>query len=303
MKSNSHWALFRFESALSARFFVFPAILAGQVVVFSLSDILGQGIAPILLLTFTFIPIFWSYGFLFQDGRFGFWPRARYHQFGIPSLEFSFSRAIDRRILFWVRTLWFAFSASLPLQAFVVCSLISPDRRIVLLNRTKAPDAMQTFYLTHFPGAVLQTSDLTIHPIGPSFRLPAEHVLILPHEQIEFAAAVLGCGLLAAVAYQTLMLATLRFRRIQQVVPIVTVVLPLSAVFLLGFPFSGIAGPMATGAYRPPVVDQAMAWAIEHPLVLFVAGVAIITSCLRLGRERFGRQEVLPEGGSPSQGC
>jgi hypothetical protein len=109
--------------------------------------------------------MFWSYGFLFQDGNFGM--RFMGQRIGLRTLEFPFSLAIDRGSLFRARTVLFLASAAIPLVTFLVVSFWHPDRRIEIYPTADyAGTGIQSYYVAHYSGATVQVSDPKPRPPG-----------------------------------------------------------------------------------------------------------------------------------------
>ena len=296
MKTRHFLALLKLEASFFARFLFFPVIFAGEVVVFSAMTYMDGTLLAAMLSLFGAVTIFWSYGFLFQDGRMGY--RCAEKKYATRTLEFPFSRAFDRRTIFGARSLWFFASAAIPLVTFVVASLWHPDRSIRVSNAADSPSAaVQGYYLSHFPGAAMQTTDVTPVPPNPPAAAPKRHVfrtsIVLPHAQTEQALGILWAGIVAAALYQAVMLGTLRFKWCQRLLPPILTILGPGAVFAYRMSQILPAVQRHLNADRLPVMDQALAWVIHNPLLLLLIGATIVWFALRFSCRRFIRQEVL----------
>jgi hypothetical protein len=296
MKTNHLWALLKLEASFFARFLFFPVIFAGEVIVFSGMNYFDGTLLAAMLSLFGTCTIFWSYGFLFQDGRMGY--RCAERKYATRTLEFPFSRAFDRRTVFGARSLWFFASAAIPLATFVVASFWHSDRSIRISQDAVSPSpAVQAYYLTHFPGAVLQTADVTPSLPNPPAIAPQRHVfrtsIVLPHAQTELALTILWAGIIAAALYQALMLGTLRFKWCQRLLPFILAFVGPGAVFAFRMIQIFPAAQRHLSFDRPPAMDKAQAWVIHNPLLLILIGTTIIWLALRFSCRRFVRQEVL----------
>ena len=296
MKTNHFWALLRLEASFYARFIFFPLIFAAEVVMFSAMTYLDGTLLAAMLSLFGGIAIFWSYGFLFQDGRMGY--RCAERNYATRTLEFPFSRAFDRRTIFGARSLWFFASAAIPLATFVVASFWHPDRTIHIFKDTGSPSAsVQAYYLGHFPGAVLRTLDVTPGLSNlPGLALRPRILrssIVLPHAQTELALTILWAGIIAAALYQALMLGTLRFKWCQRLLPIILSFLGPGAVFTFRIIQMFPGAQRHLDADRLPVMDQVQSWVIHNPLLLLLIGATIVWIALRFSCRRFVRQEAL----------
>jgi hypothetical protein len=296
MKTNRFLALLKLEALFYARFLFFPAIFAGEIVVFSAIRQFDGAMLVALLMLFGCIVIFWSYGFIFQDGTMGF--RCCDQRRALRTLEFPFSRAFDRETLFGARSLMFFFSSAIPLLTFVFASLWHPDRTIEINRGTGLPGpAIQAYYLAHFPGATLQTADATPNLPSPPGSVPQQHNLkksiVLPSAQTELAVTALWVGVIGAALYQAMMLGTLRFKWIQRLLPIILAIVVPGAVMAINALQIIRAAKEHLSNDRLPVLDRAQAWAIQNSLVFLLIGAAIIGLALRFSRRRFVRQEAL----------
>lgn len=292
MKPNHFWILFKRECAYFARFSFFPGIFAAEIVLFSQIERTDFGILAGLLVLFSGIAMFWSYGFLFQDGNFGM--RFMGQRIGLRTLEFPFSLAIDRGSLFRARTVLFLASAAIPLVTFLVVSFWHPDRRIEIYPTADyAGTGIQSYYVAHYSGATVQVSDPKPRPPGSADRsVPRKISIVLPHARIELAVFALWAGATAALLYQALMLGTLPFRWSQRLLPICCGVLaPAAAMGLSAFAISR-ASKSHSNADQPPALDQALTWITQHPLAAFPVGAVIMGWALRYSCRRFVRQEV-----------
>ncbi|MGD1030143.1 MAG: hypothetical protein ABSA05_03295 [Opitutaceae bacterium] len=296
MKTNHCLALLKLEALFYARFLFFPIVFAAEIVVFSAIRQLDGAMLVALLMLFGCIVIFWSYGFIFQDGTMGF--RCGEQRRALRTLEFPFSRAFDRRTLFGARSLMFFFSVSIPLVTFVVASLWHPDRTIEINRGAGSPSpAIQAYYLAHFPGAMLQTADATPNLPSHPGSVPQPHnfkkSIVLPRAQTELAVTTLWVGVIGAALYQAMMLGTLRFKWLQRLLPIGLGVLAPGAVMAINAVQIIRAAKQHLGNDRLPVLDRAQAWAIQNSLVFLLIGAVIIGLALRFSRRRFVRQEAL----------
>jgi hypothetical protein len=293
MKPNHTWMLFKRELAYFARFFFFPAIFAAEIVLFSQFERMDLGILAGLLVLFSGIAIFWSYGFLFQDGRFGM--RMCGQRIGLRTLEFPFSLAIDRRALFRARTALFLASAAIPLVTFVVASFWHPDRMIEVYPTAASPGtAIQSYYVSHYPGATVQITDTKPpRPGTPQRPVPRKISILLPRARIDLAWVALWAGAAAAVFYQALMLATLPFRWCQRLLPICCGVLAPTGVLAFSAYTIAEAVRSRASANQPPFLDRALTLIAQHSLAAFLVAALLIACTLPISRGRFARQEVL----------
>ena len=296
MKTNHFWSLLRLETGFYSRFLFFPVIFAGEVIVFSGMNYLDGTMLAAMLSLFGSIAIMWAYAFLFQDGRMGY--RCAERKNATRTLEFPFSRAFDRGTIFGARSLWFFASAAIPLATFVVASFWHPDRTIHIYRDTGSPSAsVQAYYLGHFPGAALRTTDVTPSlpslPGTPRMQRIFRTSIVLPHAQTDMALTVLWVGIVAAALYQALMLGTLRSKWCQRLLPILLALVGPGAVFAFRLIQIFPGAQRRLNPDRLPFLDQAQAWVNHNPMIVLLAGAAVILLALRFSCRRFVRQEAL----------
>src|SRR5580704_9252805 len=114
MKTNHYWTFLKFETALILIRSLIPIALGLQIWFFSGADSSNNptfSAGLVILPTFGILSILLSYGFVFQNGCFGF---RRLDQGYGRTLEFPFSRAICRNSFYWAKITLFVVIAMIP---------------------------------------------------------------------------------------------------------------------------------------------------------------------------------------------
>ena len=117
---------------------------------FELTSALGGG-------AFFFLVPYLSWNFLFQNQNLGV---KTTNAPSVASLEFMFTRAIDRISIFCAKTSFFFLLSAMPLVAIWAYSYTAPTVRVELpYNSLHHREETKQFFLSHFDGAYLQEPD------------------------------------------------------------------------------------------------------------------------------------------------
>jgi hypothetical protein len=189
----------------------------------------------------------------------------------------------------------FLASASIPVVTFVVVSSWRPDRTIDVYPTAAAPGtAIQSYYVSHYPGATVQIAET--RPPGPGTAqrpVPRKISILLPRARIDLAWVALWACAAAGAFYQALMLATLPFRWCQWLLPICCGALAPTGVLAFSAYTIAQSVRLRASADQPPVLDRALTFIAQHSLAAFLFAAVLIACALPFSRGRFVRQEVL----------
>jgi hypothetical protein len=120
MKPNHYRALREFEPIHLFAPILLAVVFAAGIPIFAYAHYTDSGVLIGMIASFGGLAIVSSNRCLMPGGGFSSSPRDLV--VGVP-LEFLFSRAIDRRVLYWIRVRWFFASAATPFLALAAVSL------------------------------------------------------------------------------------------------------------------------------------------------------------------------------------
>jgi len=220
--------------------------------------------AQVFLLTIPFVSI----NALFLQGNYGI--KGLKGQ-AVNSLEFFFSKAINRASVFSVKAGAYLLLSLLPLLVIWVYSCTKPEIRIELpYNTQEHRETTKQFYINHFSGAYVQKDE--------SDKEGNKAFVVLPQGQVICAIFTLVWAFTGTLLFQLISFGLPHGKR--------WVCLPVFFALLI---FSDLGGPSFK---TPSRYEMCLAWVGQHtPLTLLGLGLLTILSQLYCCR-RFINTEI-----------
>jgi hypothetical protein len=203
--------------------------------------------------------------FLFEDQSYGLKPGPRA---SLVSLEFMFTRAIDRVSLFCVKTSLFLVISATPLVVIWAYSFTAPSVRVELpYNSLQHREETKQFYLSHFDEAYLQEPD----------DGRKKDYVVLPHGRTNQAVCTFLFTFAATLLFQV-MLFFFRRRR---------------WIALVSFFFLMILSSFAAlSRHSPSPYEKSLAWVNQHAFLAVAALFALTGITQRYCCWRFVNTEI-----------
>lgn len=178
MKPNHYRALRDFEPIHLFAPVLLAIVFAAGIPIFAYARYTDSGVLIGMIASFGGLAIVLSNRY-FMPGA-GFRSSPRDLVVGVP-LEFLFSRAVDRRVLYWIRVRWFFAGAASPFLAFAAVSL--------WWSRTRFEIAVAALWVELVAAAVYQALVLGTPPsrrwprlLGWLVGVPFAYLLVAAHQ-------------------------------------------------------------------------------------------------------------------------
>jgi len=213
-----------------------------------------------------FIMPFIAFNLLFQSESYGFKNPGRPV---IGSLEFMFTRAIDRRALFGAKSSLYLVLCSLPMLLIWTYSYTTPSLKLQLpySERDHRQEAKQ-FYLSHFEDARLQ------EPEAGSNKA----YVIFPKGRIDQSICTFLQSIVLTLLFQALLFTFPRQRWLSTLLMILLVV---------ALPFSSFAHK------SPTPYEYFAAWVAQHTVLAFLGTGLLVAMAELYCCRRFIRTEIV----------
>ena len=204
--------------------------------------------------SFLFMIPFLMWNFLFQNQGHGL-KAANAPSFS--SLEFMFTRAINRASLFCTKSALYLILSALPLVLIWAYSYTAPIIRVELpYNSHQHREETKQFYLAHFEGTYLQEPD----------NGKNKDYVVLPKGRANQAAYIFFLAFSFTLLFQTVLFTFARMRWL----PFVTLL-----AFVVLLPFAGLS------AKTPSLYEASLAWVTQHTPLAFL-GLGLLTVLAQL---------------------